>query len=91
MSKHIDCWHFLGNEHILNAIDYSFNELSLYGIRWQNLKNVGKGGSPVLVVMGGDSFTEGRWFEFRHSILDGHFSHIFVVKIVIMFVWKDRK
>ena len=31
------------------------------------------GGSPDLVVMGGDSCSEGRGFESRHSILDGHF------------------
>ena len=37
------------------------------------------------MVMGGDSFLEGHVFESQHSILDGHFSHIFVVKIV-MFV-----
>ena len=41
------------------------------------------GGSPGLVIMGGDSRSEGRGFESRHHILDGHFSHI--VKIV-MFV-----
>ena len=43
------------------------------------------GGSPGLVVMGRDSRSEGRGFESRHRILDGHFSHIFVIKIV-MFV-----
>ena len=37
--------------------------------------------SPGLVVMGGDSRSEGHGFESRHRILDGHFSHIFVVKI----------
>ena len=33
------------------------------------------------------------WVRFWRSILDGHdiFSHWFVVKIVMMFVWKDRK
>ena len=41
------------------------------------------GGSPGLVVMGRDSRSEGRGFESRHRILDGHFSHIFVVKIVL--------
>ena len=41
------------------------------------------GGSPGLVVMGRDSRSEGRGFESRHRILDGHFSH--TVKIV-MFV-----
>ena len=33
------------------------------------------------------------WVRFWRSILDGHdiFSHWFAVKIVMMFVWKDRK
>ena len=36
-----------------------------------------KGGSPGLVVMGGDSRSEGRGFESQCHILDGHdiFSH----------------
>ena len=36
-----------------------------------------KGGSPGLVVMGGDSSSEGRGFESQCRILDGHdiFSH----------------
>ena len=33
------------------------------------------------MVMGGDSRSKGRGFESQHHILDGHFSHIFVVKI----------
>ena len=33
------------------------------------------------MVMGRDSRSNGRGFESRHSILDGHFSHLFVVKI----------
>ena len=37
------------------------------------------------MVMGGDSQSEDHVFESQHCILDGHFSHIFVVKI-IMFV-----
>ena len=45
------------------------------------------GGSPGLVIMGGDSCSEGCGFESQHRILDGHFSRLFVVKIV-MFVWK---
>ena len=40
--------------------------------------------------MGGDSCSEGCWFKSQHGILDGHFSHIFDVKIV-MFVWKRPK
>ena len=35
-----------------------------------------------LVVIGGDSCSEGREFKSRHRILDGHFfTYIFVVKI----------
>ena len=51
---------------------------------------ISKGGSPGLVAMGGDSRSKGRGFESRHRKLDGHFSHIIAVKIV-MFVWKDQK
>ena len=47
------------------------------------------GGSPGLVVMGGDSCSEGCGFEPQPCILDGHFSHLFAVKIV-MFAWKDE-
>ena len=36
--------------------------------------------SPGLVVMGGDSCSEGFGFEFQHRIQDGHFSHIFVTE-----------
>ena len=35
--------------------------------------------------MGGDSCSEVRGFESQYQILDGHFSHLFVVKIVIFF------
>ena len=34
-----------------------------------------------LVVMGGDSCSEGDGFESQHHILDGNFSHYFVVRI----------
>ena len=36
------------------------------------VKSCNTGGSPVLVVMGGDSCSKGRDFESRHHILDGH-------------------
>ena len=45
--------------------------------------------SPGLVVMWGDSCSEGCEFKSQHHILDGHFSHLFLVRIV-MFVWKDK-
>ena len=51
------------------------------------LKNVYfQGGSPGLVVMGRDSSSKGCGFESQYRILDIHFSHTFVVKIVKMFV-----
>ena len=36
-----------------------------------------------LVVMERDSDSKGRGFDPLHCILGGHFSHIFVVKIVL--------
>ena len=33
------------------------------------------------MVTGGDSYSDGHGFESQCRILDGHFSHIFVVKI----------
>ena len=38
--------------------------------------------------MGGDSRSESGGFDSQHGILDGHFSHTFVVKI--MFARKDE-
>ena len=38
-----------------------------------------KGGSPGLVVMGGDSWSEGRGFESNNRILDGIF-HIYLLQ-----------
>ena len=35
------------------------------------------------MVMGGDSKPEDREFESQHSILDGHFSRVFVVNFVM--------
>ena len=48
------------------------------------------GGSPRLVVMGGDSYSGGHGFGSQHWILDGHFLNWFAVKIVLC-VWKDWK
>ena len=42
--------------------------------------------SPGLVVMGGDSRSEGRGFESQCRILDGHFFTLICCKIVLMFV-----
>ena len=54
--------------------------------RWLANKKDILGGNPGLVLMGGDPCAKGRQFESQHRILDGHFSHLFVVKIVMMFV-----
>ena len=40
--------------------------------------------------MGGDSYIKGCWFKYQQHILDGLFSHLFLVKIVI-FVWRGPK
>ena len=48
-----------------------------------------EGASSGLLVMGEDSGPGGFGFKSQHHILDGHFLHLFVVKIV-MFVWKDK-
>ena len=47
------------------------------------------GGSPGLLVMRGDSFSEGCGFESQYHILNVHFSHRFVADIV-MFNGKDK-
>ena len=46
------------------------------------------GGSPGLVVMGGDTCSEGRWFESQLCILDGHFSHLLQNCNVCLKRWK---
>ena len=33
--------------------------------------------------MGGDSCSEGCGFESQHRILDGHVSHLFVIKVLL--------
>ena len=38
-------------------------------------------GNRGVVVMGGDSCSEGCGFESRHHTLDGHILHTFVVKL----------
>ena len=47
--------------------------------------------SPGLVVMGGDSRSEGCVFESQCRILDGHFFTFICCKIILMFVWKRPK
>ena len=42
------------------------------------------------MVMGDNSCSRGRGFESRRNILDGHFSHLLVVKIVLFFLKKTK-
>ena len=58
-------------------------DISSVKSNWFSNKST-KAGSPGLVVMGGDSSSEGRGFESQLRILDGDiFSHVFAVKIVL--------
>ena len=43
------------------------------------------------MVIGGDLCSEGRAFESQHRKLDGHFAHIFVVKIEVIVKTKINK
>ena len=43
------------------------------------------------MVMGGGSCFEGRGFESQYHILDGHFSHIFVVKNVMIVKTENKR
>ena len=66
---------------------YVIDVIRLFGgnLDFPKIKKLKKGGSPGLVVMGGDSRSKGRGFESRRRILDGHdiFSHLIVVKLVL--------
>ena len=54
------------------------------GYFWYPNERSFTGGSPGLVVMGGDSCSKGCGFKSQHRKLDGLFFHIFVVKIVLL-------
>ena len=77
-------YYIMGQSWTLFVYFFTFHKTNL------QKKTVDLGGRLGLVVNGKDSVSEGRGFESRHLILDGHVSHIFVVKIVII-VLKDRK
>ena len=47
----------------------------MFIVRDGNSNEVGYGGGPGIVVMGGDSCSEGHGFKSQHHILDGQFSH----------------
>ena len=78
---------------VYQLIWFTRNTYTYYGAVTMPCKEFGRrGGSPGLVVMGGDACSKGRGFKSRCRILDGHdiFSHWFVVKIVL-FVRKRPK
>ena len=62
-------------------VDYLYN----WPLMWLN-KETYSGGSSGLVVMGEDSCSEGRGFESRCHILDGHFFTLICCKIVLILV-----
>ena len=45
---------------------------------------------PGLVVIGGDSCSGDCQFKSQYCIIDRHFSHWSVVKIVMLVCWKDE-
>ena len=49
------------------------------------------GGSPGLVVKGGDSCSKGRGFESWHRILEGHFFTYICCKNVMLFEKNENK
>ena len=53
----------------------------------------GQGGSPGLVVMGGDSWSKGREFESQRRILDGHdiFYIALLLKLYCLFEKTENK
>ena len=54
----------------------------------QRIREVG--GSHGLVVMGGDSCSEGRGFESHHSMLDGPFVTYICCKIVYVCLKRQK-
>ena len=48
-------------------------------------------GASLVIMGGGDSWFEGRGFKSYHCILDGHFSHIPVVKFVMKINSKEAE
>ena len=65
------------NVHVKTAVATFWATLGIIWARTNKMKSRG------LVVMGDDSCLRGRGFKSRYHILDGHFSHWFVVKMVL--------
>ena len=65
-------------------IDSNICQVHTHQASFKIVRNVAlEGGSPGLVVMGGDSRSECCGFESQRLKLDGHCSHVFVVNIVM--------
>ena len=76
---------FLHPKYGLDLHDLLFLETSIPTETKIKLKNL-LGGSPGLVVMGGDSCSKGRGFESQCNILDRHFFTLTCCKFLLMFV-----
>ena len=59
------------------------------GRGWDRNENLPNGREPWSSGYGRRLMSKDRGFKSLHRILDGHFSHLFVVKFVL-FVWKDK-
>ena len=65
----------------VNGIENYFEEVQV--TRKENV-----GWEPWSSGYGSRLMSEGHGFESQHHILDGHFSNIFVVQIIIMLAWR---
>ena len=83
------CWNswFLGGlSYVFHIKTQSIREMyyqSILVLQRKESKKTNRRPGPA--VTGGDSLSDGCGFKSQHHILDGHFLHIFVAKIV-MFV-----
>ena len=66
---------FLVSEHFSRGLQMPFPRTDAFEIEFDenSFKSSFLGGSPGLVVMGGDSCSKVCWFKSQHCILDGHF------------------
>ena len=65
-----------GSSNLSNLLDVQFSRRKFVGPSLCR--------NPPQVVMGGDSCSEGCGFESQHCLLDGHFSHLFVIKLFVI-------
>ena len=86
---------------LFSSFQYRWHKLYLQKVFWNHFRTKRSkkemsllGGSPSLVVMGGDSCTKGREFESWHRKLDGHFFTficVFMVNCTLISCWRQTK